>query len=216
MSSTRLRGAQHRSHRAASPRSFRRSPSLMMLLNGLILLRLIMSGPNCADHHLMTSHRDKPALTHELQKGAPSHLTNAKLRDPFLLLITILLTFLSTLQDLGLAMSEKATDDGINTTPRNRRQRSATVVPGNGGLPSNPPTANSIVPAFFQIGTPNYTPDRDEGGLGASDANSRSAPASSANAGHPAASELQRGGARLRSRDAEPRSVRVGMISAHA
>ena len=89
-------------------------------------------------------------------------------------------------------MSEKDTDDGIIATPRNRRQRSVTAVPGNGGLPSNPPTVNPIVPTFFQIGTPNCTPDRNEGGQGASDANSRPAPASSANAGHPVASELQR------------------------
>ena len=121
-------------------------------------------------------------------------------------------------------MSEKDTDDGIIATPRNRRRRSDTAVPGNGGLPSNPPTDNSIVPTFFQIGTPSCTPNRNEDGelvtltavlplplpqmrailspLSFSDSFSRFTTRSR--------------GARLKSRGAELRFVHVGMISAHA
>ena len=89
-------------------------------------------------------------------------------------------------------MSEKETDDGINATPRNRRPQLSTVAPGNGGLPSNQPADNSLIPAFFQIGTPGCTPDRNENRRGAYDADSRPALSASTSDGHPVASELQR------------------------
>ena len=89
-------------------------------------------------------------------------------------------------------MSEKETDDGINSTPRNRRPGLSTVAPGHGGLPSNQPVNNSLVPAFFQIGTPGCTPDREENRRGDHDADSRPAPSASTSGGHPVASELQR------------------------
>ena len=89
-------------------------------------------------------------------------------------------------------MSEKETDDGINSTPRNRRPGLSTVAPGNGGLPSNQPVDNSLIPTFFQIGTPGCTPDRKENRRGAHDADGRPAPSASTRDGHPVASELQR------------------------
>ena len=89
-------------------------------------------------------------------------------------------------------MSEKETDDGINSTPRNRRPGLSTVAPGHGGLPSHQPVNNSLVPAFFQIGTPGCTPDREENRRGDHDADSRPAPSASTSGGHPVASELQR------------------------
>ena len=89
-------------------------------------------------------------------------------------------------------MSEKETDDGINSTPRNRRHGLSTVAPGHGGLPSNQPVNDSLVPAFFQIGTPGCTPDREENRRGDHDADSRPAPSASTSGGHPVASELQR------------------------
>ena len=89
-------------------------------------------------------------------------------------------------------MSEKETDDGINSTPRNRRPGLSTVAPGNGGLPASQPVDNSIIPTFFQIGTPGCTPDRKENRRGAHDADSRPAPSASTSDGHPVASELQR------------------------
>ena len=88
-------------------------------------------------------------------------------------------------------MSEKETDDGINSTPRNRRPGLGTVAPGNGGLPSNQPANDSLIPTFFQIGTPGCTPDRNEDRRGAYDAGSRPAPSASTSDGHPVASELQ-------------------------
>ena len=89
-------------------------------------------------------------------------------------------------------MSEKETDDGINSTPRNRRPGLSTVAPGNGGLPSNQPVDNSLIATFFQIGTPGCTPDRKESRRGAHDADSRPAPSASTSDGQPVASELQR------------------------
>ena len=89
-------------------------------------------------------------------------------------------------------MSEKETDDGINSTPRNRRPGLSTVAPGHGGLPSNQSVNNSLVPAFFQIGTPGCTPGREENRRGDHDADSRPAPLASTSGGHPVASELQR------------------------
>ena len=93
----------------------------------------------------------------------------------------------------GSGLSSNApTDDGINSTPRNRRPGLSTVAPGNGGLPSNQPVNNSLIPTFFQIGTPGCTPDRKENRRGAHDADSRPAPSASTSDGHPVASELQR------------------------
>ena len=101
----------------------------------------------------------------------------------------------STLQDPGLAPMLQCLRRTLMMAPSLHLRIAGSgqlLVPGNGGLPRNPPITDAVVPAFFQVGTPNRTPDRGEGGQGAGDANSRPTPVSSSNANHPAASELQR------------------------
>ena len=100
------RGELHRSRRAALPKYFPLSHSMMTLLNGLISLNLIQSKLNFVDHHHVVTCRDKPALTHEPQRGALSHPRDVKLLydcDLIPQLITILLTFLYTLRGLDSA-----------------------------------------------------------------------------------------------------------------
>ena len=123
------RDERHRSRRAASPKYFPLSHSMMTLLNGLISLNLIQIKLNFADHHRLITCRDKPALTHEPQRGALSHPRDVKLLcdcDLIPQLITILLTFLSTLRGLGSAPMPRCL--------RRRLMTGSTLRPGTGDL----------------------------------------------------------------------------------
>ena len=62
-----------RSRQAKLPRSCRRSPMFMRLLNDLISLKLTITKLNSMDHPRLMFRVDILGLTLELLKGAPSH-----------------------------------------------------------------------------------------------------------------------------------------------
>ena len=153
------RDERRRSRRAALPKYFPLSHSMMTLLNGLISLNLIQIKLNIADRHRSIICRDKPALTREPQRGASSHPKDVKLPSDCDLippLITTLLTFLSTPRDLGSAPMLRCL--------RRRLMTGSTLRPGTGDLDLAPlKWRASIKSAGRQLPHPYILSNRNSG-----------------------------------------------------
>ena len=156
-----------------------------MWLNSLISLNLssttwiIISGQTGTDSKRNSESPERREAALRLRYIPPAH------HDPIHVPIHSAGSGLSS----NAPMSEKDTDDAL---PRPGTGNSGLIPPSLGMEGSHRIHRLTTPSTFFQIGTPSCTPDRNEGGRGVSDINSRLAPTTSANAGHPVASELQR------------------------